>query len=215
MFAICTAWRLLNSFTSMSWLRSSAFALTIAIAAAVQGGCDRIEFHTVPIASIRDSIVAKIASPSGALGSLTREFLTEAAQSSLFEIEASRVALARGGSPAVRRYAEATLRYRVAVDTDLEQLARSVGVVLPSRLSDEFQARLAVLEQLTGSAFDRAYARNVGVLAPEQALAAFERAANPEGARVQRFAADQIPALREQLAQGRRLASEVERRNMA
>jgi predicted outer membrane protein len=82
-------------------------------------------------------------------------------------------------------------------------------------LSDEFQARLAVLEQLTGSEFDRAYARNVGVLAQEQALAAFERAANPEGARVQWFAADQIPALREQLAQGRRLASEVERRNMA
>ncbi len=178
-------------------------------------GCDRVEFRTFPGDSIRDSVVSKILPPSLALAPRQRDFLTEAAQSNLFEIEASRVALARGGSAAVRRFAEATLRDRVSVDTDLEQLATSVGVVLPTRLSDEFQARLAVLEQLTGSDFDRAYARNVGVLAPEQALAAFERAADPDGARVQRFAANQIPALRAHLAQGRRLASEVDRTNMA
>ena len=149
------------------------------------------------------------------LAPLQREFLTDAAQASLFEIQASRIALARGGSAAVRRFAESTLRDRVSVDTDLEQLARSVGVVLPSRLSDEFQARLSVLEQLTGGDFDRAYARNVGVIAQEQALAAFERAADPVGARVQRFAANQVPALRAHLEQGRRLATEIDRTNMA
>ncbi len=178
-------------------------------------GCDRVEFRTFPGDSIRDSVVSKILPASLALAPRQRDFLTEAAQSNLFEIEASRVALARGGSAAVRRFAEATLRDRVSVDTDLEQLATSVGVVLPTRLSDEFQARLAVLEQLTGSDFDRAYARNVGVLAPEQALAAFERAADPDGARVQRFAANQIPALRAHLAQGRRLPSVVDRTTMA
>jgi putative membrane protein len=175
--------------------------------------CDRIEFRAMPADSLRDLIAAK-ATPK-TVAPVQRDFLTEAAQSSLFEIEASRIALARGGSAAVRRFAEATLRDRVSVDTDLEQLAASVGVVLPSRLSDEFQARLAVLSQLTGIDFDRAYARNVGVLAQEQALAAFERAADPEGARVQRFAANQIPALRAHLEQGRRLASEVDRTNMA
>lgn len=163
--------------------------------------------------SLRDRI-GSVGSPA-TLAPLQREFLTDAAQASLFEIQASRIALARGGSAAVRRFAESTLRDRVSVDTDLEQLARSVGVVLPSRLSDEFQARLAVLEQLTGGDFDRAYARNVGVIAQEQALAAFERAADPAGARVQRFAANQIPALRAHLEQGRRLATEIDRTNMA
>lgn len=170
-----------------------------------------MEFRAFPGDALR---VGSAGSPA-TLAPLQREFLTDAAQASLFEIQASRIALARGGSTAVRRFAEATLRDRVSIDTDLEQLARSVGVVLPSRLSDEFQARLSVLEQLTGSDFDRAYARNVGVIAPEQALAAFERAANPEGARVQRFAANQIPALREHLEEGRRLASEIDRTNMA
>jgi putative membrane protein len=200
----------------MSFSFSPARALLLACAATVlAGGCDRIEFATFPGDSLRERIVSKVTPAAYALAPVQRDFLTVAAQSSLFEIEASRVALARGGSAAVRRFAEATLRERVAVDTDLEQLARSVGVVLPSRLSDEFQTRLAVLEQLTGTDFDRAYARNVGVIAQEQALAAFERAADPDGARVQRFAADQIPALRAHLEQGRQLASEVERTNMA
>lgn len=201
--------------TSRSIVHALGPALAIALAVAALGGCDRVDFRALPGDSIGARIASKITPASFALAPTQREFLTDAAQSSLFEIEASRVALARGGSTAVRRYAEATLRDRVAVDTDLEQLAASVGVVLPSRLSDDFQARLAVLEQLTGIDFDRAYARNVGVLAQEQALATFERAADPDGARVQRFAADQIPALREHLEQGRRLASEVDRTNMA
>jgi predicted outer membrane protein len=72
-----------------------------------------------------------------------------------------------------------------------------------------------VLEQLTGTEFDRAYARNVGVLVQEEALAAFEREADRHGERVQRFAADQVPVLRKQLESGRRLASEIDKSEMA
>lgn len=192
---------------------SRALALASIVAVPLVAGCDRTEFRAFPGDTFRDRIASAVAPAT--LAPVQREFLAEAAQANLFEIEASRIALARGGSTAVRRFAEATLRDRVSVDTDLEQLAKSVGVVLPTHLSDEFQARLSVLEQLTGSDFDRAYARNVGVMAQEQALEAFERAADPAGARVQRFAANQIPALRAHLEQGRRLASEVDRTNMA
>jgi predicted outer membrane protein len=72
-----------------------------------------------------------------------------------------------------------------------------------------------VLAQLTGHDFDRAYARNVGVLAQEQALEAFERAADRHGERVQQFAAEQIPALRKHLEWARKLASELEKPTMA
>ncbi len=115
----------------------------------------------------------------------------------------------------MRRYAEATLRDRAAIDTDLEQLASSVGVALPARLNDNLQARLAVLEQLSGNDFDRAYARNVGVLVQEETLAAFERTADRHGERVQRFAADRIPALRQHLESGRRLVSDLDQTDMA
>ena len=201
--------------TSARSLRSRHFALLLVLVALAATACDRLEYRGFPLETLRarTSALAHLGAPSAA--EVQRDFLGTIAQASLFEIEASRIALARGGSKAVRRYAESTLRDRVAVDTDLEQLAASVGVVLPSRLSDEFEARLAVLAQLTGGEFDRAYARNVGVLAQEEALAAFERAADGRGQRVQQFAADRLPTLRKQLEIGRRLASEVDRTDMA
>lgn len=190
-------------------------ALACMLLAAFVAGCERIEYRAVPADLIRSGWTVPYRPTLVPIAPSLREFLSEAAQSSLFEIEASRVALARGGSPAVRRYAEATLRTRVSVDTDLGQLADSVGVALPTRLNDNLSARLAILEQLSGNDFDRAYARNVGVLVPEEALAAFERAANRQGERVQRFAADQIPTLRRQLELGRRLATELGKTDMA
>jgi len=144
-----------------------------------------------------------------------QEFLRTAAEAGLFEIEASRIAIARGGSAAVRRFAEATLRDRVSIDTDLQQLAESVDVALPSQLGDTLRARLAVLASLTGNDFDRAYARNVGIMAQEEALLAFERTANQEGERVERFAASQLPGLRKHLEWARQLAAELDRTSMA
>ena len=195
-------------------MRGAALA-ALAVAALLQGGCDRVEYRAIPGDSIRSGWASPERRSEIGLPSAQREFLDVAAQAGLFDIEASRIALARGGSQAVRRFAAATLHERVAADTDLQQLAASVGVALPSHLSSDQQARLAVLAQLTGSDFDRAYARNVGVLSQEEALAASERAADRNGERVQRFAADQIPVLRKHLERARELTSELERSAMA
>jgi putative membrane protein len=195
-------------------LYRSPFVLAAALALAVSAGCDR-EYRALPGDSIRSGWAGHEHASQVALDLDQREFLGEVAQASLFEIEASRIALSRAASSAVRRYAESTLRDRLSGDTDLEQLAASVGVVLPSRLNDNLRTRLSILEQLRGSEFDRAYARNVGVLAQEEALAAFERAADGPGQRVQQFAADRLPTLRRQLEIGRRLASEVDKTDMA
>ena len=192
-----------------------AIALAWTVAALLQSGCERIDYRAIPGDSIRSGWASPERRSEIALAPAQREFLDVAAQASLFDIEASRIALARGDSQAVRRFAAATLRDRVATDTDLQQLAASVGVALPSHLSGDQQARLAVLAQLTGTDFDRAYARNVGVLSQEEALTASERAADRNGERVQRFAADQIPVLRKHLERARELTSELERSSMA
>ena len=192
-----------------------AIALACAVLALIQSGCERDAYRVIAGDAVRSGWAAPERPSAFALPLAQRDFLAEAAQSSLFEIEASRIAVTRGASQALRRFAEATLRDRVSADTDLRQLAVSVGVVLPAHLRDDLQVRLGVLEQLRGSDFDRAYLRNVGVLAQEEALAAFERAANQDGERVQRFAAQQIPALRRNLERARRLASELERTGMA
>ena len=190
--------------------------LGLALAALLLAGCERVEYRAIPGDSIRSGWAShEQASGIPSIAPSQRDFLVSVAENGMFEIEASRMAVARGGSPVVRRFAEATLRDRVAVDTDLQQLAASVDVKLPSRLNDLPQARLDVLSRLTGSEFDRAYARNVGVMAQEEALTAFERAADRHGARVQRFAAEQIPALRRHLEWARQIASELDKTKMA
>ena len=179
------------------------------------GGCERVDYRQIAGDAIRSGW-ASAQYPSTVRPAMAQsDFLRAASEAGLFEIEASRIAIARGGSPAVRRFAEATLRDRVSIDTDLQQLAASVGVQLPSQLNATMQARLAVLASLTGSDFDRAYARNVGIMAQEEALLAFERTANEEGARIERFAASQLPTLRKHLEWARQLAAELDRTSMA
>jgi putative membrane protein len=199
--------------------RSAGGGWTCVVAAALASlllaACEPAEYRAIPGDSIRSGWAAKERPSSTAVAPSQREFLMTVAEGGLFEIEASRIAIARGGAPAVRRFAEATLRDRIAVDTDLQQLAASVGVVLPSQMSDGLQARLEVLAQLAGTDFDLAYARNVGIMAQEEALTAFERAADRHGERIQRFAADQIPALRKHLEWARALASELDKTKMA
>jgi len=195
-----------------SWLLA---ALAFGAGVGVITGCERVDYRAIPGDSIRSGWASPERPSAITPAPSEQSFLISVAESGLFEIEASRLAVARGGSPAVRRFAEATLRDRVAVDTDLQQLAASVGVSLPSQLSDALRARLDVLRQLNGSDFDRAYARNVGVIAQEEALTAFERAADRHGARVQRFAAEQLPALRKHLEWARELASDLDSQTMA
>jgi len=194
---------------------TSVAAWLFALLIAVLGGCDRAEYRPLALDSIRSGWVAREHASEPHAAPEQREFLRTAAEAGLFEIEASRIAIARGGSASVRRFAEATLRDRVAIDTDLQQLAASVNVALPSQLDDTLRARLAVLASLSGNDFDRAYARNVGIMAQEEALLAFERAANQAGERVERFAASQLPALRKHLEWARQLAAELDRTSMA
>ena len=190
-------------------------SLALGMALLVVGGCERVDYRSIPGDSIRSGWASPERPSSITSAPSEQQFLVTVAEGALFEIAASRLAAARGGSPAVRRFAEATLRERIATDTDLQQLAASVGVALPSQLTDTLQARLDVLRQLSGGDFDRAYARNVGVMAQEEALTTFERAADRHGARVQRFAAEQLPAIRKHLAWARELASELDHQTMA
>jgi putative membrane protein len=190
-------------------------AIVLMAGLSLLAGCERADYRAIPGDSIRSGWASPERPSQVAVEHSQQDFLVKVTQAALFEIEASRLAVVRAGSPAVRRFAESTLRERVAVDTDLQQLAASVGVALPSQMSDELQMRLDVLRQLAGNDFDRAYARNVGVMAQEEAVAVFERAADRHGARVQRFAAEQLPALRKHLERARELASELDKMTMA
>ena len=89
-------------------------ALTLAF---VLAGCERGDYRPLPGDSIRSGWASQERLSGLAAAPAQREFLRGVAERGLFEIEASRLAITRGGSAAVRRFAEATLRDWLTKDT--------------------------------------------------------------------------------------------------
>jgi putative membrane protein len=144
-----------------------------------------------------------------ALNAEGREFLRLVAQDDLLQIEAARLATARGTSPEVHAFADSTLRSRSRVQDSLVQLAAKRGAVLPSAL-DESTARhlLDELQGKSGPQFDLAYSQAM-LEAHRAAVRRFEQAArsDTQDADVRAFATAQLPGLRDYLRMAQTLPS--------
>jgi len=137
------------------------------------------------------------------------EFLRLVARDDLLQIEAARLAAAKGASPAVQAFADATLRSRSRVQDSLVQLAQRRGVSLPT-LIEERSARhlLDELEHESGAQFDLAYSEAM-LDAHRAAVRRFEQAAHSDtqDPEVRAFAAEQLPRLRDYLRMAQTLPS--------
>jgi len=78
-------------------------------------------------------------------------------EGNLMEIAAGRMAIARGSTPAVRQFGEELVKDHGTADAELVALAAKLNVVLPSAAAP--QNGLDELGNLTGRAFDRAFAK--------------------------------------------------------
>ena len=143
---------------------------------------------------------------------LTQEaFLARVAQDGMLEREAGRLALERSGSPEVRSFAAANLRDRARLTDELNVLAVTKGIELPSPASAEGQMRVGKLWGTTGHEFDAQYVKRVGIEANKASIALFGRAARElDDAAVKDFVAKNLPTLRQHLETGERLLQDVE-----
>jgi putative membrane protein len=127
-----------------------------------------------------------------------RQFLTQAIQSGLAEVELARLARDRTGSHAVRGFAQLMVDDHSAANQQLTALANAAGVTPPTQPDQAHQNLFAQLSALSGPAFDRAYMQGQ-VLDHQQAVDLFARQAqgNDQAAR---FAAQQLPVLQRHLS---------------
>jgi putative membrane protein len=137
------------------------------------------------------------------------EFLRLVAGDDLLQMEAARFAAAKGTSPAVRAFADATLRSRSRVQDSLTQLAQRRGVALPTALDPHSaQSVLDELKNKSGAPFDLAYSEAM-LEANRGAVRRFEQAAHSDtqDPEVKAFAAEQLPRLRDYLRMAQTLPS--------
>lgn len=103
---------------------------------------------------------ARPAENSGANANLTaadRTFVESMARGNVAEIELGKLAEQKGSNQAVKDFGQRMVRDHTELNNELKQFAQTKNVTLPTTLSSADMAQKQKMEQLSGTAFDKAY----------------------------------------------------------
>ena len=137
------------------------------------------------------------------------QFAHHAAQGGMAEVQFAKLAQDRGSSDVVKGFAQNMIAQHSRANDQLKQLAAQSNISLPSGISTKDQSTYERLSKLSGSDFDRAYARDM-VDDHVADLAEFQKEANAgRGAEMKNFALQSLPMLREHLNEAREMLKVV------
>ncbi|GAA6131853.1 DUF4142 domain-containing protein [Halopseudomonas sabulinigri] len=144
-------------------------------------------------------------SDSGAeMGIGVEQFFSDASAQNIAAIEAAELALEQG-SEAVKTYAQQMHGAHRQNNRDLRELAATLQVETEDDPALSAQAEQLLLKLRDGDDFDQAYLDNQ-IVAHQQAIALYNRAAQIDNEQVVSFAKATLPTLQEHLEQAQKLA---------
>jgi putative membrane protein len=136
-----------------------------------------------------------------------QRFAKDAASGGMAEVKLGQLAQEKGSNDAVKNFGQRMVTDHSKADDDLKAAASNANIDLPNQMSAKDQATYDRLSKLSGSAFDRAYARAM-VTDHRQDIAQFRKeATNGENASIKNFASQTLPTLQEHL----KLAQQMEK----
>lgn len=140
------------------------------------------------------------------------DFVEEASEKNIAEIEAGKLALEKSQDPAVRAFAQKMINDHTANNTELRGIATANKVELEDDATMGAKAKAAILKQRDGESFDVAYANNQ-VTAHRDAIKYYEDAAKSENTEVRTFAVAALPKLQHHLKEAETLAAKLAKHN--
>lgn len=141
------------------------------------------------------------------LSNADQQFMRQADEISLAEVQLGKIAQSNSSNKAVQLFGERMVKDHSRLNRELRELARNQGIKLPTQLDQEHQQMVNRLSSLTGTAFDREYAKDM-VPGHKKAIQKFEdEATNGQDPQVKAWAKKAIPILKEHL----RLAEEMQK----
>ena len=147
---------------------------------------------------------------SSSLSREDREFLRNAAESGLAELQAAQLVLQAATSPEVQRFAQQMVQEHTASNARLAAIAARKGGELPAAPGLVEQGRIRLLQASTGPELEQSYVDGLGVRAHQGTVALFqqhvERGQDPD---LRRFAQEQLPQLRQDLQVAQQLQSQM------
>ncbi|RNI28652.1 DUF4142 domain-containing protein [Rufibacter latericius] len=213
--------------------------VTAALAVVAGTACSRIDANTsnnVPTTDAYESTVTSTNSATGTVGTSadayvapgttstvagtgtmrygTRAiteatFLTEAASSSMMEVQLGKLALERSANSEVKKFAQTLVDHHTKAGQEITTIASGMNLTLPSALLPMHQELVDQLSKLTGSAFDEKYLDKIEDV-HESDIALYDVVSNAAPTTtVKAFAIRTLPVLRIHEHQADELESKV------
>lgn len=152
-----------------------------------------------------DTMVSDPAKPA-VLAAADQAFFRKAAVGGLAEVEAGKLAAQRGRAESIKAFGETMVADHSSVNTELQTLADTKGVTLPSSLDASHQAAIDALAKKKGASFDTAF---VAAMKKDhaEAITLFKTASKSKDPDIAAFATSKLPALQHHQASIPKLTS--------
>jgi putative membrane protein len=113
----------------------------------------------LPLALAAAGLIGFAAGTAGAaqLSAQDQQFVKQAAQGGLEEIQSGQAAEQRGASPAVKQLGQTLVADHTMMDNQLKQIAQQQGFTLPQSLDQEQRQELQQMNKLSGAQFDKQF----------------------------------------------------------
>lgn len=153
------------------------------------------------------SSAAATASGAAKLTAADRKAIMDMAMSNMAEVEMGKLAQSKSQNAEVKAFATKMVDDHGKALTEVQTLAQSKGVTLPTELDAKHKAMSAKLEKATGDAFDKAYVKQGGVGAHKETLTKLQAASKgAKDADVKGQVDKMIPVVQEHLKHAEQLA---------
>jgi putative membrane protein len=137
---------------------------------------------------------------SSQLSALDRQFVMDAAQGGMAEVQLSQLAMQRSTNPEVKQFAQQMIQEHTRANEQLMRLAAQKGITPPPTVGPKYQAAMARLMQMSGASFDQAYMNEAGVNSHMESAAVYQRqAALGQDPDLKAFAAAILPRVQDHL----------------
>jgi putative membrane protein len=139
------------------------------------------------------------------------DFLVEAAEGGLFEVEAARLAQEKAVSPKVKTFAKHMMDEHSKANKELKALAAKKTVTIPSALGEDKKEKIEKLRKLSGNDFDKEY-MDMMVKDHKEDVQLFDKESKgSDDNEVEKWAATVLPKLQKHLEMAQQTQDEVEK----
>jgi predicted outer membrane protein len=138
---------------------------------------------------------------------LADDFVGDLARGNMAEISLSQMALQRSQNESVKQFAQMMVTDHTAAGTELQTLATSKSITLPTAMDQKHQSAMTKLGGDSGAAFDRDYMKQM-VNDHEKTLSLLQKQADKgTDADLKAFAAKMVPIVQGHLTAARNLST--------